>query len=139
VSLRRGRMSGCPNGGPRCAPGSGAVRIFLTQEYFPVHVTSNATTRKNTGGNLMVRPRYTVFDDAIQDQTLGWTADQFAEALRSPLAAIGVRVVRRHSVGSTSPTAGFQVRGCTRGQYKTMLNMVDHIVNGVINSLSGKN
>jgi hypothetical protein len=82
--------------------------------------------------NLMVCPRYIVFDDAIQDQTLGWTADQFAKALRSPLAAIGVRVVRQHCVGSTSPAAGFQVRGCTRSQYKTMLNMVDRIVDAVV-------
>jgi hypothetical protein len=89
--------------------------------------------------NLTVCPRYIVFDDALKDRTPGGTADQFAEALRSPLAAIGVRVVRQHSVGPTSPTAGFQVRGCTRSQYNTMLNMVDRIVNGVINSLSGKN
>ena len=80
----------------------------------------------------MICPRYIVFDDAPQDRMLGWTADQFAEALRSPLAAIGVRVVRQHSVGSTSPMAGFQVRGCSRSQYNTKLNMVDHVVNGVM-------
>jgi len=34
----------------------------------------------------MICPRYIVFDDALQDRRLGWTADQFAEALRSPLA-----------------------------------------------------
>jgi len=56
----------------------------------------------------MVCPRYMVFDDALQDRTLGWTADQFAEALRSPRAAIGVPVVRQHSVGSTSPMADFR-------------------------------
>ena len=92
----------------------------------------------NTGRvNLMVRPRYIVFDDALQDPTLGWTVDQFAEALRSPLGAVGVRVVRQHSVGPTSPMGGFQVRGCTRSQYNTMLDMVDRVVNGVLNSVSG--
>jgi hypothetical protein len=89
--------------------------------------------------NLTVCARYIVFDDALQDRTLGWTADQFAEALRSPLGAIGVRVVRQRSVGSTSPMGGFQVRGCTRSQYNAMLDMVDRVVNGVIISLSGKN
>jgi hypothetical protein len=66
-------------------------------------------------------------------------ADQFAEALRSPLGAIGVRVVRQHSVGSTSPMGGLQVRGCTRGQYNTLSDMVDRVVNGIIDNLSGKN
>jgi hypothetical protein len=51
----------------------------------------------------MTCPRSIVFDDAPQDRRLGWTADQFADALRSPLAAIGVRrVTDSHSaaVGS---------------------------------------
>jgi hypothetical protein len=80
----------------------------------------------------MTCPRSIVFDDAPQDRRLGWTADQFADALRSPLAAIGVRVVRQHSVGFTSPIAGFRVRGCSRSQYNSKLDSVCHVVNGVL-------
>jgi hypothetical protein len=83
----------------------------------------------------MIGPRYIVFDDAPQDRSLGRTADQFADALRSPLAAIGVRVVRQHGAASTSPTAGFQARGWSRGQYNAKLHMVDHVVNSVTNRL----
>jgi hypothetical protein len=87
----------------------------------------------------MIRPRYIVFDDTPQDRRLGWTADQFANALRSPLAAIGVRVVRQHGAGSTSPRAGFQVRGWSRSQYNSKLNTVEHVVNGVMESLTRMN
>jgi hypothetical protein len=87
----------------------------------------------------MIRPRYIVFDDSPQDRGLGWTADQFANALRSPLAAIGVRVVRQHGAGSTSPRAGFQVRGWSRSQYNSKLNTVEHVVNGVMESLTRMN
>jgi hypothetical protein len=87
----------------------------------------------------MIRPRYMVFDDAPQDRRLGWTADQFADALLSPLAAIGVRVVRQRGDGSTSPRAGFQVCGWSRSQYNTRLNTVEHVVNGVMKSLARKN
>jgi hypothetical protein len=83
----------------------------------------------------MTCPRYIVFDDAPQDRRLAWTADQFADALRSPLAAIGVRVVRQHGAGSTSPRAGFQAHGWSRSQYNTKLNIVDHVVNSVTKSL----
>jgi hypothetical protein len=71
------------------------------------------------------------FDDAPQDRGLNWTANQYADALRSPLAAIGVRVVRQRGSGATSPRAGFQARGLTRGQYDTKLNTVDTIVDNV--------
>jgi hypothetical protein len=87
------------------------------------------------GVNSMICPRYIVFDDAPEHRGLGRTADQFADALRSPLAAIGVRVIRQHGAGSTSPRAGFQVRGWSRSQYNTKLNTVDHVVNGVMKSL----
>ncbi len=82
----------------------------------------------------MTYPRYVVFDDAPADPRLGWTVDQFADALRSPLAAIGVRVVRQHGAGSTSRRAGFQAHGWSRGQYKTTLNAVDSVVNDVMKS-----
>ena len=83
----------------------------------------------------MTLPRYVVFDDAPQDSELSWTADQFADALRSPLAAIGVRVIRQHGAGSTSPRAGFQSRGWSRRQYNTKLDIVDRVVNGVMKNL----
>ena len=86
----------------------------------------------------MIFPRYVVFDDAPQDRGLSWTADQFADALRSPLAAIGVRVVRQHGAG-TSPVAGFQLRGWSRSQYNSKLNTVEHVVNGVMESLTRMN
>ena len=87
----------------------------------------------------MIYPRYIIFDDAPQDRRLGCTADQFADALRSPLAAVGVRVVRQHGAGSASPRAGLQVRGWSRGQYNAKLNTVTQIVGGVIKSLARKN
>ena len=86
----------------------------------------------------MIYPRYIVFDDAPQDRGLGRTADQFADALRSPLAAIGVRVVRQHGARSNSPMAGFQARGWSRSQYNAKLNTVDHVVTGVIQHLAKK-
>ena len=46
--------------------------------------------------------RYVVFDDIQHGKELGWTADTFAEAIRSPLAAIGVRVVRQRGSGNHS-------------------------------------
>src|SRR5271165_4536049 len=52
--------------------------------------------------------RYMVFDDTPQGKELGWTADSFAAALRTPLAAIGVRVVRRPGLGSGLGTGGLQ-------------------------------
>jgi hypothetical protein len=86
----------------------------------------------------MIYPRYIVFDDALQDRRRGPTADQFADALRSPLAAIGVRVVRQHGARSNSPMAGFQARGWSRSQYNAKLNTVDHVVNGVLQHLAKK-
>jgi hypothetical protein len=84
----------------------------------------------------MICPRYIVFDDATQERRLGCTADQFTNALRSPLAAVGVRVVRRRGAGSTSPGAGFQVRGWSRNQYNAKLETVAYIVDGIVKSLA---
>jgi hypothetical protein len=55
--------------------------------------------------------RYVVLDDAIQGNAFGWTPDTFAEALRSPLAALGVRVVRQRGAGSDSGKGGLQGGG----------------------------
>ena len=52
--------------------------------------------------------RYLVLDDAVQGNAFGWTADTFADALRAPLAAIGVRVIRQLGSGSGSGKGGLQ-------------------------------
>lgn len=52
--------------------------------------------------------RYLVLDDAIEGNAFGWTPDTFADALRGPLAAIGVRVVRQQGAGSASGKGGLQ-------------------------------
>ena len=80
----------------------------------------------------MVRPRYVVFDDAPLDRGLDWSADQIADALRAPLAVIGVRVIRQPGARSNSPKAGFQARGCSRVQFRTTLKKVETIVSWVV-------
>jgi hypothetical protein len=72
--------------------------------------------------------RYVVFDDAPQSSRLGCNADQLANALRAPLAAIGVRVVRQQGARSNSSIAGFQAHGWPRRQYQDKLNEVDTLV-----------
>jgi hypothetical protein len=84
----------------------------------------------------MIRPRYVVFDDAPQERRLGCTADQFADALRSPLALVGVRVVRRRGAGSALPGAGFQIRGWSRGQYNAKRETVAQVVGDVMQRLA---
>jgi hypothetical protein len=85
---------------------------------------------------LMNSPRYIVFDDDAQARGLDCTPDQFADALRPPLAAIGVRVMRKQGTGSTSPSARFQGRGLSRSQYNAKLNMATHIVEGIMKGLA---
>lgn len=49
--------------------------------------------------------QYVIFDNALEGAGLnGWSADGFAAALRSPLAAIGVTVERK---GGRRTTVGF--------------------------------
>ena len=72
--------------------------------------------------------RYMVFDDAPQCSTCGCNADQLAGALRAPLAAIGVRVVRQHAACSSSRKAGFQAHGWPRRQYQDKLKAVGLVV-----------
>jgi hypothetical protein len=69
-----------------------------------------------------------VFDDAPKSSMVNFNADQLADALRAPLAAIGVRVVRQHGARSNSPIAGFQARGWPRWKYQDKLKAVDAIV-----------
>lgn len=84
------------------------------------------------GDNCMQCPRYIVFDDAPDSCKIPWTADQIANALRFPLAVIGVRVVRKQGARSKTSSAGFQGRGSTRRQFQITLKRVDDIVNDVI-------
>jgi hypothetical protein len=87
----------------------------------------------------MIRPRYIVFDDAPENRGLCCTADQFADALRSPLAALGVGVVRQRRAGSASLMAGFQVHGWPRKLYNSKLHTIDEVVDAVTKSLMQKN
>jgi len=82
----------------------------------------------------MAHPRYVVFDDAPERPGSDWTADQIAEALRAPLATIGVRVVRQPGSKSDSLTAGFQSHGSSRRQFQVTLKKVDDIVSVVVRS-----
>src|ERR1700736_3982850 len=92
-------------------------RILLSSHGRPVFVRRAADLQPlalGKGVSSVTYPRYVVFDDAPQHRGFASTADQFADALRSPLAAIGVRVVRQHGAGANSPKAGFQAHGWSR-------------------------
>ena len=75
---------------------------------------------------------YVVFDDALRGNHRGWTPDTFAETLRAPLAAIGVRVLRNRGQGRMSARGGFQARGCSADIYEAKLDQVEAIVDGVL-------
>jgi hypothetical protein len=75
---------------------------------------------------------YVVFDDVLQGNDRGWTADNFADALRSPLAGIGVRVLRQNGLGNTSNRAGFQALGYSAFTYEAKLDEVEDIVNSTL-------
>jgi hypothetical protein len=72
--------------------------------------------------------RFIVFDDALKRNDQRWTADNFAAALRTPLAAIGVSVVRRRGLGGT----GFQAQGISAKAYNAKSEKVRQIVEGVL-------
>ncbi len=77
--------------------------------------------------------RYVVFDDTRQGKELGWTADTFAAALRTPLAAIGVRVVRQHGSGSASGKGGLQGgEHLSPNAYKAKAEKVAHVVEATL-------
>jgi hypothetical protein len=73
--------------------------------------------------------RFIVFDDALKQNDTRWTADDFAASLRTPLAAIGVSVVRRHGLGGT----GFQAQGISAKTHNAKSEKVRHIVESVLN------
>ena len=75
--------------------------------------------------------RYIVLDTAPQAKGLGCTADELADALRAPLAAIGVRVVRQRGAITNSSLSEFQARGLSRRQYEAKAIQVTQIVDEV--------
>jgi hypothetical protein len=76
--------------------------------------------------------RFVVFDDALPGNKRGWTADNFAAALRAPLAAIGVQVVRHHRSDENSNRSGFQCHGLSANAYKAKFEKVRSIVENVL-------
>jgi hypothetical protein len=76
----------------------------------------------------MISSRYVVFNNAPQRQMVAFNANELADALRAPLAAIGVRVVRQPRTCANSFIAGFQARGWPRKKYQDKLKAVDAIV-----------
>jgi len=76
----------------------------------------------------MAGPRYLVLDDTPQLRGLNCTADEFAGALRVPLAAVGVRVVRQRGAMPKSPFIEFHARGLSRKQYEAKAAQVAQIV-----------
>lgn len=77
--------------------------------------------------------RFVVFDDALPDNGRGWMADDLAAALRAPLAALGVRVVRRHRSDGNSHRSGFQARGISARAYKAKSQKVRSVLDGILN------
>jgi hypothetical protein len=104
----------------------------IVDEYSAERNAKHSRNEIDVSGARVTCARFIVFDDAPQRPGHGWTADQFADALRVPLAAIGVRVVRRTGARSNSPMAGLQAYGCSRSQYRAKLNMIDDVVDGVV-------
>ncbi len=76
--------------------------------------------------------RFVVFDDAPPSNDRGWTADNFAAALRAPLAAIGVRVVRQRGSEGNSNRSGFQAHGHSAKIYKAKSEKVQSVVESVL-------
>jgi hypothetical protein len=76
--------------------------------------------------------RYVVYDDSVQQNDRGWMADNFAAALRAPLAAIGVRVVRQRGSGANFDRSGFQAHGLSARVHKTKSEKVQHVIESVL-------
>ena len=76
---------------------------------------------------------YLMMRHTIQDFS---TADQFANALRGPLAAIGVQVIRHHRPRSNSSVPGFQAHGWTRSEYCVKLKEVDQVIHSIMKRLT---
>jgi hypothetical protein len=75
--------------------------------------------------------RFVVFSLPGNDR--GWMADDFADALRAPLGAIGVRVVRQHRFEDNPSMSGFQAHGLSAKAYKIQSEKVRNVVEDVLN------
>jgi hypothetical protein len=82
-------------------------------------------------------PRYLVLDDTPHMRGLDCTADELADALRAPLAAIGVRVVRQRGAKTKLPFSEFQARGLSRKQYEAKATRVAQIVDELASAYQG--
>ncbi len=83
--------------------------------------------------------RFVVFDDALSENERGWMADDLAAALRAPLAAIGVRVVRQHRSEDNSHRSGFQAHGISARAYKVKSQKVRSVLESVLNFSTPEN
>lgn len=83
---------------------------------------------------MMDGPRYSVFDNTPQMRGLNCSADELAEALRVPLAAVGVRVIRQRGAKTNSSFSEFQARGLARKKYEAKAAQVKQIVDKMISA-----
>ena len=75
---------------------------------------------------------YVVFDNVLDGNSRGWTTDNFAAALRAPLAGIGVRVLRNPGQGHGTSLSGFQALGYPANTYEDKLVKVESIVESTL-------
>jgi hypothetical protein len=83
--------------------------------------------------------RFVVFDDALSQNKRGWIADDLAAALRAPLAAIGVCVVRQHRSEGNPHRSGFQAHGISAKAYKAKSQKVRGVLESVLNFSAPEN
>jgi hypothetical protein len=78
--------------------------------------------------------RYVVFDNALYGTDLhGWPADEFADALRAPLAAIGVIVDHKNGKATTIGIGEvFGAESLSVGAYQDKYAEVDRVVRRVM-------
>ena len=78
--------------------------------------------------------QYVVFDNALQGTDLGdWTVDEFADALRTPLAAIGVIVERKKCHGITIGIGELLgAESLSNEDYRKTYSKVDRVVRRVL-------
>jgi hypothetical protein len=89
--------------------------------------------REGTG---MPTLRYVVFDNALHGTDFhGWPADEFADALRAPLAAIGVIVDRKRGYATTIGTGElFGAESLSREAYNDKYDEVYRVVRRVLHA-----
>lgn len=83
---------------------------------------------------MMDGPRYLVFDNSPEMRGLNCSADELAEALRVPLAVVGVRVIRQRGATTNSSFSEFQARGLARKKYEAKAAQVKQTVDKMISA-----